>query len=163
MLLRLRPLLPDLSPTHWSYLVVTWFHSGRIRPASGSWGSLAALPVCWAVLTWLGPVGLLVFTCAIFAIGTKAIEHYMTHTDNKDPSEVVIDEVVGVGLYMAFLPHTNWQWIGLGFILFRLFDSIKPGPIGWCDRHIKGALGVMMDDVVASVLTIAALYGFSLL
>ena len=58
-----------------------------------------------------------------------------------------------MGLVTAMLPGSLWlqAW---GFLLFRLFDILKPGPVGWADRHVKGAVGVMLDDLVAALLTL---------
>ena len=134
------------------YLIATWFQSGRIRPASGSWGSLAALPFCWAIKMYTGQFGLLVFAVLVGIIGTWAVNYYLEHTHTEDPSEVVIDEVLGMALLFFALPAHDWRWIVAGFVLFRILDSLKPGPIGWCDKHIKGARGVMCDDIVAGMI-----------
>ncbi len=163
MILRLRPVPNGLSPTAPFYLVVTWFQSGRIRPASGSWGSLSALPFCWAVKEYTGLIGLLIFAALVMGLGMWSIKQYLSHADTPDPSEVVIDEVLGMALLFTALPtHRNW-WIFFGFVVFRLLDSLKPFPIGWCDRHIKGPLGVMMDDVAAGVIAAGLLLAVQIL
>ena len=161
MFLELRPTLQTLRPYHWIYLIVTWFHSGRIRPASGSWGSLATLPFSLVILSVFGSDILFITAIILFFVGTYAISCYLTHTDHKDPPEIVIDEVVGVCLYMAFLPKIEWQLIVVSFILFRLLDSLKPGPIGWIDRYTKGSFGVMADDILAALLTLLIVYGLN--
>lgn len=158
MILRLRPVPAGLNPLSFSYIVSTWFHSGRIRPASGSWGSLAALPVCWAIKDLGGNGALAVFALLVALIGTWAIHRYLEHSQNKDPSEIVIDEVLGMAVLFLVLPSHAWMYIGIGFAVFRLLDSIKPFPIGWCDKHIKGAWGVMCDDLVAGVLSAVILW-----
>jgi phosphatidylglycerophosphatase A len=150
-MLKLRPVPLTISPTSPIYLIATWFHSGRIRPASGSWGTLAALPACalaWLAADWVGLVALIIVS---WFAGIWAITAYAEHAEKFDPSEVVIDEVFGLAITLLFLPADFWGWV-LGFVLFRIFDSIKRGPVGWCDSNIKGAVGVMVDDAMAGVL-----------
>jgi phosphatidylglycerophosphatase A len=74
-----------------------------------------------------------------------------------DPGWVVIDEFAGQFLAMVSLPNTAWQGLFFAFILFRILDITKLGPIGWADRR-KGALGIMADDVVAGLITAVALW-----
>ena len=149
-MLKLRPIPVSLSKNSIIYLIVTWFHSGRVRPASGTWGTLAALPACILISLLSGPGGLFVFVIITACAGVWAIERYAPHADRPDPSEVVIDEVMGMAITAIFIPNTISAWI-LAFVLFRLFDSIKRGPVGWCDKHFKGAVGVMADDAVAGI------------
>jgi phosphatidylglycerophosphatase A len=142
-------------------LIATFFYVGLLRPASGTWGSAAAIPVAW-LLHWAGGFPLLLIaTGLVFALGwwATAVE---TREGDPDPSEIVIDEVAGqwvalfplsAGLWWAgAAPHVfPWPgWIG-AFLLFRLFDIWKPGPVGWADRR-HGALGVMLDDVIAGAM-----------
>jgi len=150
-MLKLRPVPLTISPLSPAYLVATWFHSGRIRPASGSWGTLAAVPVCLLMDVVIGWPGLVALIIASWFAGIWAITRYADHASKTDPSEVVIDEVFGLAITYLFLPLSWSGWI-LGFILFRIFDAIKRGPVGWCDKHIKGPVGVMTDDAVAGIL-----------
>ncbi len=141
-------------------LIVSVGYVGFLKPASGTWGSLAAVPLAW--LVWLiGGWPLLAIGCvAAFLIGWWATGRYIAESDNHDPSEVVIDELAGQ--WIALLPvaigatHAGlsfwalWPGIITAFLAFRLFDIWKPGPVGWADR--KGdALGVMLDDVIAGI------------
>ena len=151
-MIKIRPVPEAVNHQSFNYLMVTWLYSGRIRPMSGTWGSLAALPFCWAISVTLGQMGLIVFGLALFIVGLKALKDYLPRAGNTDPSEVVIDEVIGMAIMWLFLPSNNFWPIVLGFIVFRLFDSVKAGPVGWCDQNIKGPLGVIMDDVVAGLL-----------
>ena len=151
-MIKIRPVPAAVNPFSFSYLTATWLQSGRLRPLSGTWGSLAALPFCWAVSALAGPVGLIVFAGLAFAAGLKALKDYLPRAGQLDPSEVVIDEVVGMAIMWAFLPANNFWPIVFGFIFFRIFDAIKIGPVGWCDKKIKGAAGVMADDVVAGLM-----------
>ncbi len=56
------------------------------------------------------------------------------------------------------LPVTDWKWLITGFVLFRFFDMVKPWPIGWLDKRVHGGLGIMLDDIVAGVLSAVTLY-----
>lgn len=151
-MIKIRPVPSGVNPFTFNYLIVTWLFSGRLRPLSGTWGSLAALPFCWAISSLAGPIGLIVFAFFAFATGLKALKDYLPRAGQLDPSEVVIDEVVGMAIMWAFLPSNAFTSILFGFVLFRLFDAIKIGPVGWCDKKIKGAMGVMVDDVVAGLM-----------
>ncbi|MEL6643664.1 MAG: phosphatidylglycerophosphatase A [Pseudomonadota bacterium] len=144
-----------------STLIASFFYVGYLRPASGTWGSLAALPVGY-VLHGLGGFTLLaIATIAVFAIGTWATTQHMAATGGDDPSEVVIDEVVGqwvalwplsLGLGQAGVDPWVFPWPGwvAAFFLFRFFDIFKLGPAKWMDQR-HDAFGVMADDVFAGL------------
>ena len=143
-----------------AHLVGTVFYIGHLRPAPGTWGSLAALPAAWAVHSLFGFPGLAVATMLAFGAGWWSCLQITHDQDNKDPSEVVVDEVVGQWIAVLPLSQAAWSmdldilqlypgWIG-AFVLFRLFDIWKPGPVGWADRRGDG-LGIMLDDVIAGV------------
>ena len=135
----------------WYTLIATWFGSGRSSFAPGTMGSLATLPLAYLIHVTLGWQALIVGSVIAFVIGVKATELYLKHeTDKSDPGEVVIDEVAGQMLTLAFLAPTITSYL-LGFFLFRLFDVVKPWPIGWLDKNVKGAMGVMVDDMVAGL------------
>lgn len=144
-----------------SRLVATVGGVGLLRPAPGTWGTAAALPVGY-LLHGLGGFALLATaTVLVFAVGWWAANAEEHATGSHDASEIVIDEVVG--LWIALWPlslglgHAGvdpwlfpWPgWVG-AFLMFRLFDIWKPGPIGWADRRAD-ALGVMLDDVIAGL------------
>lgn len=142
-------------------LVVTVLGIGNLRPAPGTWASAAAIPAAW-VLHGLGGFPLLALATALaFAAGWWATARELRRTDDGDPSWIVIDEVVGQWLALWPLSAGLWHagaapwvfpypgWVG-AFLLFRLFDIWKPGPIGWADRK-GGAFGVMLDDALAGV------------
>lgn len=142
-------------------LIATVGGVGYLRPGPGTWGSLAALPLAYGLHRLGGFPFLAAATIVVLAAGTWAT-HVMTKgTDNHDPSEIVVDEVVGqwIAIWAVSLPAwahgidvtALWPgWIS-AFVLFRLFDIWKPGPVGWMDRR-EGPVGVMMDDVVAGFL-----------
>jgi len=144
-------------------LIATWFYSGYLRPASGTWGTLAALPLCIAVAYFFGIVGILIGTVVLLALGLWSSAYYMAATNKHDPSEIVIDEAAG--MMVACLPllyHFDAFTIILCFVVFRVFDAVKIGPVGWLDDHIDGALGVMMDDIAAGLMAAITVLGWLL-
>lgn len=149
---------PSTARTRLAHLVATFAYVGHARPAPGTWGSLAALPAGWLIYT-LGGWPLLALACVIgFFKGWWATSVYIEGGDDHDPSEVVVDEVIGqwiallpvaIGASHAGVPITElYPGIVVAFLAFRAFDIWKPGPVGWADRR-GDALGVMLDDVIA--------------
>jgi len=140
--------------------IVTVGGLGLLPGAPGTWGSLAAIPLTWA-LHALGGFWLVApATVVLLVLGFFATRAYLAGR-LQDPSEVVIDEVVGqmialwplsAGLTLMDAAPSVFPWPGWvgGFLLFRFFDIVKPPPVNWCDR--PGAFGVMLDDVVAGIL-----------
>ncbi len=150
-MLSIRPLPSTIHGNEFFYNVVTWGQSGRIRPGSGTWGSLAALPFCWLIKSYTGVFGIVLFTALVLVLGLICIKQYASHTKHLDPAEVVIDEVLGMAAVWIFTPLHSLSLAIIGFILFRIFDAVKRGPVGWCDKNIKGPAGVMIDDLVAGL------------
>ena len=146
----LHKLPPHLKLWSPAALVATWFHSGLIKPASGTWGSLAALPFGVSTAYYFGFEGLLVIAALGYAIGHWASTKWIAEAEDKDPSAIVIDEAVGIWLALTTAPPTPLG-IALAFGLFRLFDILKPWPVGWADKSLSGATGIMLDDVLAGL------------
>src|SRR5690606_9381274 len=120
-MIRLTALPASLPLRHPVVLVSTWFGAGLVRPAPGTWGTLAAYPFAFAI-SWLGGPWLLAFAAAAaFAAGIWASGRYCVAAEKDDAPEVVIDEVSAIWLVLAALPMTWVGWIG-AFFLFRLFD-----------------------------------------
>jgi len=143
----------------WDRLIATWFGAGLLRPAPGTWGTLAALPFAWALHQAGGFAALAVATVAVFGLGWW-VSARLTGPANPDPSEIVIDEVAG--MWLALWPVSLgaqmagaevlrlWPGIVMAFVAFRLFDIWKPGPAGWADR-LHTPLGLMLDDIFAGL------------
>lgn len=141
---------PRLSFWHPAHLIATFGGAGLIKPAPGTWGSLAALPFAWFLLAAGGPVVLVFAAVLLFAAGCWATAVYIDAVGGDDPQTVVVDEVVGQWLTLAVvLPDI--RFFVAGFVLFRLFDVVKPWPIRTIERRTPGAFGVMIDDVLAAV------------
>ena len=154
-------------------MIGTLMGVGYIRPAPGTWGSLVSLPYAW-LLHVVGGFPLLAIGVVIaFFKGWWATSKMTAGSDDHDPSEIVVDELVGQWIALLPLSYAAWSmdisilamwpgWIA-AFALFRLFDIWKPLIIGWADKR-GDALGVMLDDVFAGifaaigVLALAAVY-----
>jgi len=138
-------------------LLATWFGSGLLPKAPGTWGSLAALPFAWLIAANAGPFGLAAATVLVFVVGVWASNVYVRHAGGDDPGPVVIDEVAGQWMTLAAIP-VDLRYYLVGFVLFRLADIFKPWPASWADRSVKGGLGIMLDDVLAAVYSGGVLY-----
>ena len=142
--------------TFWG-IVATCFYLGRLPIAPGSWGSLGAL-VLWFFL----PISYLIHSIVIlilFVIGVYASKNVVVDLDDHDPSEVVIDEAVGMGISLFMLPHNLVLYL-LAFFLFRFMDIFKPSFI-YRIQNFPGGWGIMLDDVLAGMFTFALVTGFS--
>ena len=128
--------------------ISTLFGVGTLPMAPGTWGSAAALPLAWILVSVGGAWLLAAAIMVVFALGWWASAVYMKAGADHDASEIVIDEVVGQWIALLLMP-LNHMGYAIAFALFRLFDIWKPGPVRWVETRLKGGLGVMADDVVA--------------
>ena len=151
---------PGLSFWHPACLISTWFGAGLLPITPGTWGSLAALPFAWLIASHYGAPGLLIGGAVAFAIGIWAAGVYSKRSGIGDPGPVVIDEVAGQWITLAFAPLDPLAYL-VGFLLFRLADIIKPWPARWADRELKGGLGAMLDDMFAAFYSGAAMFALS--
>lgn len=131
------------------------FGSGLAPKAPGTFGTLAALPIYW-LMQDLPLASYLAIILIAFIVGIWICQKSAEWLGSDDPSAVVWDEIVGYLVTMIAAP-TGWQWIIVGFVLFRLFDIWKPWPICWFDKNLHGGLGIMVDDVVAGLFAWLAL------
>ena len=146
-------------------LIAAFFGAGLLKPASGTWGSLAALAPGLLIAERFGPSGLLISAAIAYGLGHWASTIWINGTADKDPSPIVIDEVAGLWLTLTLAPLTPLG-IALAFGLFRFFDIVKPWPVRWADKNIGGATGIMLDDVLASIwaaLVLLAAHEFALI
>lgn len=126
----------------------TWFGSGFFPFASGTFGTLAAVPLI-LLLGNLGILNRLFIVLIAIGIAVWSSDRAQDLLGKKDPSEVVIDEVAGFLLTIALLPYSV-QTLCLGFFLFRFFDILKPFPIKHLEK-LKGGFGIVMDDLLAGL------------
>jgi phosphatidylglycerophosphatase A len=132
-------------PGPWA-LLASWGPCGFIPIAPGTFGTLGAIPLWWA-LAGLPPHLYAITVCAFIALAAYAADRAGAHWGLADASPIVIDEVAGFLVTMALAPR-SWLHLALGFFAFRLFDVLKPWPASWFDRQ-KHGLGVVLDDVAA--------------
>ena len=142
--------------------ITTFGYVGYLRPAPGTWGSLAALAAGLAIDRWLGFPVLVAATLGVTLLGFWAVARDLPSWDDGDPSQIVIDEVAGMWLALLFPAAAFWRmgltdwavaaypgWIA-AFVFFRLFDIWKPWLVGRADRA-GGVRGVMADDLWAGL------------
>ncbi len=139
------------------HLLATGFGSGLAKYVPGTMGTLAAIPF-YLLLAQLPFGWYLVVVLVAALIGVKICT--ITSGDMKvhDHGSIVWDEFVGFWITMAIAPTVSWQWVLTGFILFRFFDMVKPWPISWLDKHVKGGFGIMVDDILAGFMAMIALW-----
>ena len=125
------------------------FGAGLSPKAPGTAGTVTAIPIYLLLMSIGGGVYWL-FLAVALAAGVLICGYTAKHIGVDDPKGVVWDEIVGFLITMLGLP-LGAVWVVGGFLLFRLFDIWKPWPIRWIDRHVKGGLGIMLDDVIAAV------------
>ena len=142
-------------------LISTFFYTGFLRPAPGTWGSVAGMILAFILLNTIDLFTFCLILLFTTLVGFWATKHYIQHNSEKsDPSEVVIDEVIGqwiavlpLGFTLKVTEFSNkelwlvWLW---AFVSFRFFDIIKLGLVGWAD-NLGGTLGVLFDDILAGI------------
>jgi phosphatidylglycerophosphatase A len=151
----------------------TMYGVGLVRIAPGTLGSLVAVALAYPILLLpLGYVWLALGAVLLTFLGTANAAKFMRDRNTThDPSEIVIDELIGqwftYAVWYGWLVviarntataqrlieelSTSPLYLALGFALFRLFDIVKPWPISWADRRVKGGFGVMFDDILAAI------------
>ncbi len=131
------------------------FGSGLSTVAPGTAGTLVAIPLYYLLQgfslgTYLG------VTLVVTLLGIWFCDVTAKVLGVHDHSGIVWDEIAGYLITMIAAP-SGWSWIITGFLLFRFFDVLKPWPIGWLDRQVHGGLGIMLDDVVAGLMSLAVI------
>ncbi len=130
-------------------LISSFVYSGYAPIAPGTAGSAAAL-LLYALVRWYGSVALeAAVIIAVALVGTWAASVTERALGRTDPGQVVIDEVLGMLMTLAFLP-LDWTGVLLAFFVFRALDIIKPFPAGAAE-NLHGGLGIMADDAIAGV------------
>jgi len=139
------------NPVH---LLATGFGAGLSPFAPGTFGTLVAVPLV-LLLADLSLLGYLLLTAAFFLLGIWLCGRTAQDLGEHDHGGIVWDEIVGYMITMLALllikEPLAWQWLLLGFLLFRFFDIVKPWPIRWVDQRVGGGFGIMLDDLIAGV------------
>lgn len=135
--------------------IATGLYLGLLPKAPGTWGSLGAL-LPWLLIKDLSlPIYLLVLAL-VFIVGFFAAGSAEKILDKADAGPIVIDEILGMFITLTLAPDHPAAWL-LGFLLFRLFDILKPFPVSWFDQRIHGGIGIMLDDVIAGLYALICL------
>lgn len=142
---------------HPAHFLALGFGSGLAPKAPGTFGTLLALPLYPLLMPLPLPLQLALIA-ALFALGIPICQKAGEALGVSDHGSIVWDEIVAMLLVLAFTPPL-WIWWLVAFALFRLFDIWKPAPIRQMDARLKGGLGVMLDDLLAAIYSIAALQG----
>ena len=149
-------------------LFVTMLGLGKIPKIPGTFGSLATVIILYIFfhIFNLSSNLILIFLIIIFILSFSAVAHHIKDNENKDPKEVVIDEFIGQSIPICLyeIAHNNptnqskvLTYYFIMFILFRIFDIIKPYPISYYDKNFKNSFGVIMDDICAGLYVVAIL------
>ena len=151
-----------------NFLFVTLFGIGKIKKIPGSFASLATTIFLFILLHILSvsPNIVLISVIIIFFISLYSVNIFIKDLDNKDPKEVVIDEFIGQSIPICLyeIAHEGSKETDqaltsyfIMFILFRIFDIVKPYPVSYYDKNFKNSFGVIMDDVCAGLYVVAVL------
>ena len=154
-------------------IFVTFFGIGKIKILPGTFGSLVTtiLLFCFFHILFI-PLNIILFVLVIiFFYSFYAINNYTKNLTNKDPKEVVIDEVIGqsIPLYLYEISHNTTKdftdaiiFYFIIFLLFRFFDIIKPFPVSYFDKNFKNSFGVIFDDVFSGLYVVLILIFYML-
>ncbi|HEY4731739.1 MAG TPA: phosphatidylglycerophosphatase A [Gammaproteobacteria bacterium] len=137
------------------HFIAFGFGVGTIRIASGTFGTLAAIPI-YLLLQDLTLIFYVTCVAALFLLGVWICDVTSRDLGVDDHPGIVIDEIAGFLVTMTAAP-AGWLWLLCGFILFRLFDIWKPWPIRIIDKKLSGGIGIMLDDIVAGILALLIL------
>ncbi|MDP5134508.1 phosphatidylglycerophosphatase A family protein [Rheinheimera baltica] len=141
--------------TKWYQFLALGFGSGLSPKAPGTMGTIAAIPLV-VLLLWAGNIYLLTFVVLGSALGVYLCGQTARDIGEHDHGAIVWDEIIGLGITMLWAP-LHWQTLLVGFVLFRLFDIVKPWPISVLDRSVHGGIGIMLDDIAAGLAALASL------
>jgi phosphatidylglycerophosphatase A len=138
---------------HPAHMIAFGFGAGLAKRAPGTWGTAVAIPIFFA-LHWFGqPLLTWAVIGILFGVGIWATNIAGKALGIADHGGMVIDEIVAFMIVLAASPK-SFAWVLYAFVLFRLFDIVKPWPISLADRHIKGGFGVMFDDILAALFAV---------
>ena len=157
--------LPRVQPTlgfmlrHPAHLIALGAGAGLAPAAPGTAGTLLALPLHWWVAPHFSAQTWLAVIAAGFVLGMWACGRTGRALGVADHGCLVWDEIVAFALVLSFTP-AGYAWQAFAFLLFRLFDVLKPPPIRYYDRRLKSGFGVMFDDLLAAAYTLLVVAAF---
>ena len=134
---------------HPAHFVALGFGAGLAPFAPGTFGTLVAFPIAWLLRAYTNDAGFIAAIVVLVAAGAWTADITSRHLGSADDGSIVIDEIAAF-LLVLFFVGDDWLRQGFAFLLFRLFDIVKPPPIRQLDAAIKNGIGVMVDDLVAA-------------
>ncbi len=141
---------------HPAHVIALGAGAGLVPVAPGTAGTLLAFPLYWALAAWFSAPTVLALIAIGFVAGVWACGTTGRALGVADDGAMVWDEIVAFALVLVFTP-TLWRWQVGAFLLFRIFDILKPPPIRYFDRRLKNGFGVMFDDLLAAGYTLLVL------
>jgi phosphatidylglycerophosphatase A len=132
------------------------FGAGLVPRAPGTAGALAALPLFWWLDQRLAPNDFLILLALLYLVGVWSCDRTARDMGVQDAGAIVWDEIVAFMLVLFFTPR-SMAWQAFAFLLFRLFDIWKPGPVRYVESRFRGGFGIMVDDVIAGFLALICL------
>lgn len=132
------------------------FGSGLIPFMPGTFGSLAAIPLLY-LMSDLSDILFIIITLLSFGLGIIICQKTTDALELHDHGAIVWDEIAGMFVTFIFVPVT-WQTLIIGFVLFRIFDILKPFPIRYFDKKVHGGFGIMFDDILAGIIACGLLH-----
>jgi phosphatidylglycerophosphatase A len=142
--------------SHPAHILALGFGTGLAPVAPGTVGTLLGFPIYALLAQWLAPAAILGVAGLMFLVGIWACGRTATALGVSDHSGINWDEIAAFVAILVFTPP-GLAWQAAAFLLFRAFDVIKPPPIRYFDRTVKGGFGVMLDDVLAAGYTLLVL------
>jgi phosphatidylglycerophosphatase A len=142
--------------SHPAHFLALGFGVGLAPVAPGTFGTLLALPLFWLLNPRMNPTDFLVLLGVLYLAGIWICDKTGRDMGVEDHKSMVWDEIVAFLIVLFFTP-TGPIWQSLSFVLFRLFDILKPGPIRYVERMFRGGFGVMVDDLVAAFFALICL------
>jgi phosphatidylglycerophosphatase A len=136
-------------------LIGSGFYTGYAPIAPGTFGTMVGVAIFVAAAAWPA-TAYVSLVLGVSTVGIWASSRCTVIYGEKDSPRVVIDEVAGFLLAMVGVP-LSWGWVTAGFLIFRLGDIFKPPPARWIDTNVGGGLGIVLDDLVAGIYTLAIL------
>ncbi|MBU0465295.1 MAG: phosphatidylglycerophosphatase A [Proteobacteria bacterium] len=135
--------------------IATGFYSGKIPFAPGTFGTIAAIP--FALVFLIIPTSFIgIYIAGLILVAIYFSDQAEKILGKKDPGCIVIDEIAGYVVTMSWVP-INIYTIVAGFFIFRFFDIVKPGPVKYFENNFSGGAGVVLDDIMAGILSAAVL------
>lgn len=163
------PVAPQSSPpkiADWNLIYSDWrlflafgFGSGLVKPGPGTWGTLMGL-VFFLSLYGLSPALFWLSLAFGTLMGDYLCDHASKALNSHDHGGIVWDEMLAIGWLLGLMPiieQNFWLSVAVAFVLFRIFDIVKPWPIGYFDRNLHTGLGIMLDDFLAMLMALAVM------